>query len=104
MLDTQPCTGDLCIVSEVVRVTEVLLQLSVGFGGFRGCIGFLKLSVDCGGFRSCIGFVRSVDCGGFRSCIGFVRLSVGCGGFYSKSCGCREFTIHKLTGLGLDWS
>ena len=60
----------------------------MGFGGFRGCIGFLRLSVDCGGFRSCIGFVRSV----------------GCGGFYCKSCGCREFTIHKLTGLRLDWS
>ena len=45
MLDTQPCTGDLCIVSEVIRVIEVLLQLSVGCGGFRSCIGFVRLSV-----------------------------------------------------------
>ena len=37
---------DLCIVSEVVCVIEVLVQLSVGCGGFRGCIGFLKMSVE----------------------------------------------------------
>ena len=34
MLDTQPCTGDLCIVFKVVCVIKGLLQLSVGCGGF----------------------------------------------------------------------
>ena len=36
---------DLCIVSEVVCVSKVLLQLSVGCGGFSGCIGCLEVLV-----------------------------------------------------------
>ena len=47
MLDTLPCTGDLCMVSEEVCVIEVLL-VSVGCGGFYFkvvVVGIHKLTV-----------------------------------------------------------
>ena len=81
---------DLCI-SEVVCVVKVLLQLSVGCGGF---LGFFE--VVCGLWR----FLRlyrffEVVCGLWRflRLYRFSRLSVGCGGFHSKSCGCREYNL-----------